>query len=266
MKTYKPVITLVRNERGCYILDTVKGCSVCGKEKPLGCYDNCYAKNIASRYGFDFSQTVKREFEHNTAQLYFYGFEDGRHESDIIAQIKKIKMPFIRIGEMGDPSEDWNHTINVCERISFAGKPIVIITKHWKTIPDELLPKLCTFNICINTSISALDSEDEIAHRLAEYNRLKPFCKSVLRIVSCDFNMANKEGAERSAIQTKLFNNEKVIDTVFRPNSSNPLVTNGIINTEKVMFLKQRMLASMHNKSAYFGRCEQCPDMCGINL
>jgi hypothetical protein len=263
MKDYKPVITLVRNERGCYILDTVKGCSVCGKEKPLGCYDNCYAMNIASRYGFDFSKPVKRDFQYDTEQVYFCGFDDEKHTGDIIGKIKKMKMPFVRIGEMGDPSEDWNHTINVCRIIATAEKPIVIITKHWKTIPDELLPELSSLKICINTSISALDNNYEIAHRLEQYNRLKPFCKSVLRIVSCDFNKDNPEGLFRSVIQDELFKNENIIDTVFRPNAKNPLVTNGIINVDKVKFLKSKVLASVYNKNAYFGRCENCPDMCG---
>ena len=266
MKTYKPIITLVRNERGCYILDTVKGCSVCGKEKPLGCYDDCYAKNIASRYGFDFTNPIKRDFQYDKEQIYFYGFEDEKHTSEIIGKIKNIKMPFIRIGEMGDPSEDWQHTINICRIISAAQKPIVIITKHWKIIPDELLTELSRANICINTSISALDSNSEISNRLEQYNRLKPYCKSVLRIVSCDFNKENPEGFFRAVIQNELFKNEKVIDTVFRPNAKNPLIVNGVIKTEKVKFLKQKMLASMRNKETYFGRCETCPDMCGINL
>ena len=67
-------------------------------------------------------------------------------------------------------------------------------------------------------------------------------------------------------MQEKLFSNENVIDTVFRPSAKNPLVTNGIINVEKVKFLKQNVLASMYNKNAYFGRCENCTDMCGINI
>lgn len=263
MKTYKPIITLVRNERGCYILDTVKGCSVCGKEKPNGCYDNCYAKNIASRYGFDFSHVVTRDFEQEHSQIFLPGFLDTRHEGEIIHAIKNIDMPFVRIGEMGDPSENWEHTIHICNIISLAKKPIVIITKHWKTMPDILLKDIA--GVCINTSISALDSDEEIEHRLQQYNRLKPFCKSVLRVVSCDFNKDNAEGLRRSKMQERLFYNDNVIDTVFRPSAKNPLVINGIINVAKVKFLKQNMLASAYNKSAYFGRCETCPDMCGIN-
>lgn len=264
MKTYKQLITLNRNSRGCYILDTVKGCSGCNSKRPLGCYDNCYAQNIASRYGFDFTNTVDRVFDVDEKQLQFFDFKDTEHLSEIIKKIKKIDMPFVRIGEMGDPSENWEHTINVCSAISEAKKPIVVITKHWKTISDSLLDDIRMFDICINTSISALDTNEEIEHRLNQYNRLKPYCNSVLRIVSCDFNTDNEKGRALYNTQEKLFKNVNVIDTVFRPYKDNELVLQGIINVTKVKFLRSDVLASIYNKSAYLGMCNTCPDMCGV--
>jgi hypothetical protein len=166
MKVFNDRISLIKNNRGCYILDTVKGCSGCSIVRPNGCYDNCYAKNIASRYGLDFSNIVDREFHKNKKQLQFFDLEDTEHLSDIVKQIKEMDMPFIRIGEMGDPSENWEHTINVCSAISIAKMPIVIITKHWNTISKELLNDVRMMDICINTSISALDTDQEIEHRL----------------------------------------------------------------------------------------------------
>jgi hypothetical protein len=265
MKTFKDEITLIRNNRGCYILDTVKGCSYI-KNNPNGCYNDCYAKNITSRYGFDFSKAIDRKFYYDTNQLYLFDFYDNKHEDDIIKQIKNIKMPFVRIGEMGDPSENWEHTINICKIISVAKKPIVIITKHWKNISDNLLKKIKDLNICINTSISALDNDYEIEYRLRQYKKLKNYCNSVLRIVSCNFNKQNYEGCIKREIQEKLFKNEKTIDTIFRPSKNNPFVVNKIINIEKVKFLKSNVLASVYNKKSYLGNCENCPDMCGINL
>lgn len=266
MKTYNPEITLIKNGRGCYILDTIKGCSICGRSKPLGCYDNCYAKNIASRYGFDFSHIVERDFVSDNEQIYFNGFTDTKHESRIIKELKSIDMPFVRIGEMGDPSENWEHTISICKTISLASKRIVIITKHWKAIPESIMQDIVGMDICINTSISALDSNSEIEYRLLQYGRLKNVCNSVLRIVSCDFNTDNEEGKLRDKIQRGLFENEKTLDTVFRPSMNNKLVTSGIINIDKVKFLKGNVIASMYNKNAYFGMCDKCPDMCGVNL
>jgi len=266
MKNYKDEITLNKNSRGCYIIDTVKGCS-CLKNKKNGCYDSCYANNIATRYGFDFKNPIKRNFRYDNEQLYFLNFYDTRHENEIIKQIKNIDMPFIRIGEMGDPSEDWQHTINVCKTISEAKKSIVIITKHWKIVSDELLEEIKDLNICINTSISALDEDNEIEHRLNQYKRLKKYCNSVLRIVSCDFNKENHEGKLRSIMQNELFKNEKIIDTIFRPkNENNYFVRNKIINVKKVKFLKSKMLASIFNENTYFGDCKNCPDMCGIKF
>ncbi len=212
----------------------------------------------------DFGITVKREFTKDTQQLFLFDFEDEQHLNRIIKDLKKIEMPFVRIGEMGDPSWDWVHTLSICNKIKPAGKPIVIITKHWSTIPNTLLPMLK--GLCINTSVSALDEPEELEERLDQYERLKPYCNSVLRIVSCDFSLENEEGAARARVQDLLFKKAKTIDTVFRPSHGNPLVVRGVIKTEKVAFLKTKMLASIHNPATYFGRCDTCPEMCGINL
>jgi len=175
-------------------------------------------------------------------------------------------MPFVRIGEMGDPSENWEHTIKVCKTISVAEKPIVIVTKHWRTIPLILLKDFEKLNLCINTSISALDSNHEIEHRLDQFYNLKSYCSSILRIVSCDFNKENKEGRLRAKIQEELFEHTKNIDTIFRPSPNNPLVLNKIINVEKIKFLKSYITASVFNKETYFGDCEHCPEMCGLKF
>jgi len=266
MKQWKNTIALNKNNRGCYILDTIKGCSACSKEKPNGCYGNCYAKNISSRYNFDFSNIVKRDFYKDKQQLYLFDYFDTKHVNKIIKKLKKIDMPFVRIGEMGDPSENWNHTINVCKMISVAKKSIVIITKHLNTIPNSLLTDIKKLDICINTSISALDTESEINHRLKLFSRLKKYCNSVLRIVSCDFNKSNIEGLKKYKIQEKLFKNDKVIDTIFRPNLNNNYVTSKMINVDKIMFLKKEVYASIYNTNTHFGYCSKCHDMCGINL
>jgi len=264
VKKYKNIITLSKNSRGCYILDTIKGCSGCNNVRPLGCYDNCYAKNIADRYGFDFTNITKRNFTYDNEQIYILDFYDNKHENLILQNIKNINMPFIRIGEMGDPSENWEHTINVCKIISKANKPIVIITKHLKSIPQKILSIIDKLNICINTSISALDNDNEIKYRLKQYDVLKHHCKSILRIVSCDFNKHNTEGHKRAKTQDELFKNDFIIDTIFRPRLNNKLVLNNIIKIRKIKFLKSTIIASVFNENTYFGFCDNCPDMCGI--
>lgn len=266
MKSYKKEITLNKNSRGCFILDTIKGCQTCLKNNENGCYGECYAKNIADRYGFDFSRSTKRDFKSYDRQLMFFDFKDESHLSSVIKKIKKSEALFIRIGEMGDPSEDWDHTIKICEQISCAGKPIVIVTKHWNILSDEFLKKIKKMNICINTSISALDTEEQFSHRISQFYRLKPFCKSVLRVVSCDFNKENEEGLSRSILQDELFSHVPNIDTIFRCKKTNPLVLNDVIKIKKIKFLSSFVYASVFNKKTYFGLCNECPDMCGINL
>jgi hypothetical protein len=264
MSEYRDIITLNKNARGCYILDTVKGCSYLQKN-PRGCYGDCYANNIATRYGFDFSIPVKRDFIKQRGQIYFDGFADEKHECEIIRQAKNADMPFIRIGEMGDPSESWEHTVSVCKTIARSKKKIVIITKHWKTIPENIITELEKIDVCINTSISAMDSEDQIRNRIQQGDRLADYCNSVLRVVTCDFNTATTQGGKMKLIQDKLLE-RKHIDTVFRPNKNNDLVISKTINIEKIKFLRGDVLASMHNKNIWFGMCSQCPDMCGINV
>ena len=78
MKNYKETITLNRNSRGCYIIDTVKGCSACALHGGRGCYGDCYAKNIADRYGFNFLDVTTRKFDERTDQLYLFGFKDEK--------------------------------------------------------------------------------------------------------------------------------------------------------------------------------------------
>lgn len=264
MKPYKETITLNRNRRGCYILDTVKGCSGGLLNGGKGCYGDCYAKNIADRYGFDFLNLKDRKIENKNDQLFLFGLKDRTHTDRIIKQIRSIEMPFVRVGEMGDPSENWEHSLDVCNSISQAGKQIVIVTKHWKIIPEKLLKDMKRLNLCINTSISALDNDEQIQHRLHEFFRLKNYCNSVLRIVSCNFNKENKEGSERSILQDELFKHTPNIDTIFRPRKDNPLLKNGVIKASKVKFLGSSVNASVFNKETFFGLCKDCKEMCGI--
>lgn len=264
MKQYKSIISLSKNERGIWDLDTIKGCKSGLLENPKGCYNDCYAFKTAKRYGIDFSQSIERHFENET------------HRNLIVKQIEKIDMPFIRIGCSGDASENWEHTINIIKQIKensqlslfdiSSKKQIVIITRHWNTLTDEQLIELSKYNICINTSVSALDNEHLISKSINEYIRLKPYCKSILRVVSCDFNELNSIGKQKAEIQRKLFKNENVIDTVFRPSSKNEFVVNEIINVKKMGFMKSKALVSKFNKKTYLGKCNTCLEMCGLTI
>jgi hypothetical protein len=264
MRTYKNIISLSNNERGIWDLDTIKGCKSGLNQNPNGCYGDCYAYKTAKRYGIDFSKSIERNFINES------------HRNRIVKQIEKIDMPFIRIGCSGDPSENWDHTIDIINKLKNntqlslfdikSTKQIVIITRHWNQLTDEQLNNLSKYNICFNTSISALDNLELINTSLNQYNRLKKSFKSILRIVSCDFNLDNEIGYQMSLVQQSLFKNKNIIDTVFRPTSSNYYVVNNIINVKKMGFMNSTSLVSKYNKKTYLGKCKNCKEMCGVNL
>lgn len=260
MKTYKPYISLSKNGRGIWDLDTTKGCNSGMSLNPNGCYNDCYAAKTAKRYGIDFSKTVLRTFKNES------------HKQLIINEIKKIDMPFIRIGCSGDPSENWQHTLDVIGSLKdnqvnlfdFKAKKIVIITRHWQKLTDNQLIELKKYNVVINTTVSPLDNVKQIINSLNEYERLKPFCKSVLRVVTAKFNTENREGYIRDNLQKFITGKGFYINTVFRPSLNNRFVKENIIITKKEVFNGSKQLASKNNKKAYMGKCKTCKDGCGI--
>lgn len=264
MKTYKPYISLNQNDRGIWDLDTTKGCNSGMTLNPKGCYSDCYAARSAKIYGFDFSFSVDRHFK------------DEKHRREIVNKIKTIDMPFVRIGCSGDPSENWQHMINIIKQLTTENqlslfdyrfsREIVVITRHWKLLNEAQLHQLAEFNLTINTSVSALDSSYLIDNALTEYERLKPFCKSVLRIISCDFNTLNENGRRKLRIQEQLFKNESTIDTVFRPSKNNHFIISGLINSTTGNFMGKKTLMSKYNKKTFVGKCKSCKEMCGVNL
>ena len=254
MREYSNKISLTKNSRGVYSLDTSIGCFSGMNNNKGGCYGDCYAAKSSKLYGYDFGKTVLRYFENR------------KHETEIINQINKIKLDFVRIGTSGDPSENWEHTINICKVISKADKEIVIITKHWTNLTDEHLQFFNTINVCINTSVSAIDKPELLNNAIDQYKKIKRYCKSVLRIVSADFNLENERGKYYSEIQQKLFLNEDVLDTVLRINKNNKYVTTGIINIKQSLFLEKKATISKINRKTYFGKCFSCNEMCGIKI
>jgi hypothetical protein len=253
MKLYNNIITLNKNSRGVYDLDTSKGCCSGLKHNKNGCYGECFANKYAKVYGYNFAISVNRNFE------------SVLHIDKILNQIEKIDLPFIRIGVSGDPSENWNNTLQVLKVLAFCKKTFVIITKHWNNLTEKQLNDISKLSVCINTSISAFDSSLLLNNRLSQYNILKNYCKSVLRVVSCDFNTSNLTGLFLNDLQERLFNNDNVIDNVLRVSKNNPYLNYEIIKAQEYDFLKNKVLMSKKNKHTFTGYCKDCPDMCGIN-
>ena len=263
MQKYSTTISLSKNSRGVTSIDPSIGCSSGIKLNKKGCYGDCYAARIARIYGYDFSNTVYRDF---TTTAHLYKTRD---------EIRKIKLPFVRMGTMGDPSDNWGHTIKICELIQkepqlylFANnvKEIVIITKHWNNLTNSQLDRIKKLKICINTSISVLDNKQVLKNSLKQYERLKNYCKSILRLVSADFNIKNKTGIELDKKQAKIFKTYNVLDTILRVSPKNKYCLDGIINIEYSKFLGKKCHISRHNKKTFFGECNKCIEKCGINM
>lgn len=263
MREYSKNISLTKNARGIYSLDPSIGCTSGLKYNDYGCYNDCYAARYSKKYGYDFSKTILRSFKNQS------------HLHKTIKQINKIDLPFLRMGTSGDPSENWKHTLDIIELINkdyqlklfpSKKKQIVIITKHWKNLSDDQLKIISKYDICINTSVSALDDPVLLKNSLHQYNRLKNVCKSILRIVSFDFNLDNPDAYKYNFIQENLFNNDNVLDTVFRCNPKNAYVTDKLINIKKSKFLGKKCFISKYNKKTYFGKCSTCLEMCGNKM
>lgn len=254
MREYSKTITLNKNSRGVTSLDTIFGCKSGLKDNVKGCYNDCYSARISKKYGYDFSVNVLRDFK------------SEKHVLKIIKDINKVDLPFIRVGSNGDPSENWEHTIYILEKIKNIEKEVVIITRHWHKLTDIQLKRISKLNICINTSISALDNEKLLNECIIEYERIKPYCKSILRLVSCDFNKKNKIGLKMSLIQDDILKKYNVLDTVFRVFKSNDFVKNEIINISKTKFLGKECYVSKFNRKTYFGNCARCLEKCGLNF
>jgi len=253
-KKYRPVISANENEKGVLDVDSVKGCSDgMGRYGDRGCYGECYARKIAARYGTSF-QSVSRELTPKASKAVFIAVQD-------------FKASWYRIGTAGDPSYDWELTVRVCEYLKPTGKIPVIITKHWSELGAQLAFRLAECRAVVNTSISALDSDSDRQWRLDQFLAMRSFgIKSVLRVVTCEFGDTS-EGNRMRAVQGLLLSYSPVIDNPLRATKENPLVLNGTV------LLKRRedavgggKLVSLHDERVYLGRCDRCPDQCGVTM
>lgn len=254
MREYSNKIALLNNARGVWSLDPIIGCASGTALDRRGCYNECYAARSARKYGYDFSRSILR------------GFDNEKHRLAIVKKIRSINMPFVRMGTSGDPSENWAHTLSIIEAIKDAGKPVVIITKHWQNMTVAQLKQIANYDICVNTSVSAMDSAGQRKQAMRQYKRLKSYCKSILRIVSCEFNTENKIGAKLEKIQGDLFAHVGAIDTVFRCSKNHALGVAGVIKIRETKFLGKKCIVSKRNPKAYFGKCGTCQEMCGVNV
>jgi len=255
-RRYQPALTAFVNRKGVLDVDTVKGCTMGMRAYPNGgCYGECYANKEARRNGIDFTVSVSREIQ-----------DIWCHKGTIVKQLLAHDAPWYRIGVAGDPCHDWDSTIGTINLLRRAGKTAVIITKHWTPLSDDHISRLMDLRVVVNTSTSGMDTDAELAHRVGQLERLRRCgIGSVCRVVTCQYGESDWARACKEK-QEYLLSLVPVIDNPLRVSPLNPHVVNGdIITTCREDSVGGGTLVSLHDPSAYLGKCHDCPDQCGFD-
>lgn len=253
LRRYKGALTVAHNQKGVLDVDTVKGCTIGMRARPEGgCYGECYAAKIASRYGIDFSVSVSRRM---------MPWDRG----NIFRAVRDFSANWYRIGTAGDPCHDWENTVSVCEFLAGTKKVPVIITKHWMTLTDDQIDRLRAVHAVVNTSTSGLDTDAETKHRVRQIERLRAAgVKSVNRVVTCSYGNSEWSRAAREK-QEYLLSITPVIDNPLRITTSNERVISGELLTERQEHaIGGGKILSLHTNGIYLGKCSSCPDQCGV--
>jgi len=218
------MLTADVNRKGVLDVDTVKGCELGMRANPDGgCYGACYAASTARFRGLDFSRAVTRDTE-------------GRaHAASIERAVRSAPFGFFRVGTMGDPSHDWRHTTEVVRWLAPYAVPVVV-TKHWRMATDWEFSELVTVGAVLNTSVSALDTRAQLAHRRRQIGRYAALGGvSVARVVSCEFNRDHPEGHRMDDVQRGLFSGPwPIIDNPLRLARTHRLVAGGVVKVRAV--------------------------------
>jgi hypothetical protein len=164
---------------------------------------------------------------------------------------------------MGDPSLDWELTVEVARWIGNIRR-VVVVTKHWLVLSDKQISTLEASSVVVNTSVSALDSDEEIEHRLQQHRRLVAAkVKAILRIVTVNFGEAMRQ---LRVVQNRLRAVGQYIDNPLRIPANDKRVIDGWFNVAKTQDLNSKRNISIDNPHCYVGKCCACPDQCGTGL
>jgi len=188
------------------------------------------------------------------------------HKGTIIKLMNTYAAGWYRIGTAGDPCRDWKHTVAIVNALWHAHKVPVIITKHWILMEDWQVKKLHRLGAVLNTSVSGMDTDDEIKLRVGQHDRIKSEgMRSVFRIVTANYGTSEWARTCKEK-QDYLLSLTPVIDNPLRARKSNPHVINGdILLTRKNESVGGGKYVSLNASSAYLGTCRDCPDQCGVD-
>lgn len=253
-RQYGPWLTVEVNRKGVLDIDTVKGCSDGMSVYPDGgCYGECYANKIARRLRIDFTQSILRQLHTQW------------HKSTLTRIMGESGLSWYRVGTTGDPSYNWRHTINILNCLRFMEMTPVIVTKCWREPTDDQIDQLRQLGVVINISVSGMDSDAELHHRLNQRDRfIQMGVRVVTRVVTCAFGSSEwaKSCAEKQAYLIRL---EPIIDNPLRPSPRNQRVISGdiIVTNRRDSIGGGKTVSLQSAQGVHLGRCETCHDQCG---
>jgi len=229
MRTYqaKP-IRIEGNRKTLHnICDVVRGC-VGARREAGGCYGSCYAMKMARMAGVDFSTPVPMILD----------------SAALKRSLKRCKQRWIRVGVSGDPSLDWEKTVQVCELIHEAGKIPVVITKGWKMISEGQLVSFRRQGTILHVSISGLDGWKLVNDRLDLIARYREAGGTpVIRLISAPFTGNKEEGigyeGKPAWLQDQIITWARlykvpILETPLRTFSTSRYVQDGTIDSERL--------------------------------
>lgn len=155
-------------------LDPVKGCSSTFCEW-------CYARESCARYHILFNVPVPQVLR----------------EDLLRKDLRMCSLDWVRIGVMGEPSEDWELTAKVAKVCAEEGKRVAIITRLLKLPNHSELQTLADIGTVINWSISPTDPVEFIKSR---WESVRTYPYLVLRLLTFAF----ADGCEESKMQAWL--------------------------------------------------------------
>jgi hypothetical protein len=120
------------------------------------CYGNCFAARAAFSAGVDFGQRVPNLLDRCVLA------------ADLEALPQKQR--FLRSGWNSDPSWDWHRALTLAEWVGESGRLTIFVTKSFTRLDTGILNSLATLRAEVRVSISAFDTDAQMAHRLKTIN------------------------------------------------------------------------------------------------
>jgi hypothetical protein len=116
------------------------------------CYGSCFAARESYRLGVDFGVRIE-----NT-------FDEPLFRRDL-GQLPP-RQRYLRNGWHSDPSWRWDMAARIASVIHDEGRHTVFVTKLFRAIPPDALPRLIAARAELRISVSALDTDAQLKHRL----------------------------------------------------------------------------------------------------